>query len=71
MAIRQACLVSLALSAPSHEGMVNGCAAACEEKKFNLSEGIARFCDILNREGPIVEIGPLSVVANPAVGGWQ
>ena len=47
MAIRQACLVSLALSAPSHEGMVNGCAAACEEKKFNLSEGIARFCDIL------------------------
>ena len=37
---------------------------------LNLSEGIARFGDILKR-GPIVEIGPRSVVANPAVGGWQ
>ena len=49
----------------------SGCAAASGEQKFDLSEGIARFGDILNREGPIVEIGPRSVVANPAVGGWQ
>jgi len=71
LAIRQACLVPLTLSAPSHERKVNGSGAASGEKKFNLSEGIARFGDILNREGPIVEIGPRSVVANPAVGGWQ
>ncbi len=71
LAIQQACLVPLALSAPSHKRTVNGCAAACGQKKFNLSEGIAWFGDILNREGPIVEIGPRSVVANPAVGGWQ
>jgi len=51
--------------------MVNGCAAASGEQKFDLSERIARFGDILNREGPLVEIGPRSVFANSAVGEWQ
>jgi len=49
----------------------HGRAAACGEEKFDLSERIARFGDILNRERPIVEIGPRSVFVNPAVGGWQ
>ena len=71
MAVRQARLEPLALSGSGHERMVNGWAAASGEQKFDLSEGIARFGDILNREGPIVEIGPRSVVAHPAVGGWQ
>jgi len=51
--------------------MVNGRAAASGEKKFNLSEKIARFGDILNRERTIVEIGPRSVFANSEVGVWQ
>jgi len=70
-AIRRARLKPLALSASGHESMVNGRVAACGEKKFDLSEAIARFGDILNREGPIVEIGPRSVFANSAVGVWQ
>ena len=48
-----------------------GWAAACGEEKFDLSEAIARFGDILIRERPLVEIGPRSIFANPAVGGWQ
>jgi len=71
MAVRQARLEPLALSGSGHERMVNGWAAASGEKKFNLFEGIARFGDILNREGPLVEIGSRSVVANSAVGGRQ
>jgi len=51
--------------------MLNGRAAASGEKKFDLSEGVARFGDILNRERPIVEIGPRSVFANSAVGSRQ
>jgi hypothetical protein len=47
MGIRQARLEPLALSASGHERMVNGGAAACGEEKFDLSEGIARFGDIL------------------------
>jgi len=35
---------------------------------FDLSEGIARFCDILNKDGPLVEIGSRSVFANSGVG---
>jgi hypothetical protein len=47
LAIRQACLVPLALSVPSHERKVNGSGAASGEEKFDLTEGIARFGDIL------------------------
>jgi len=36
-----------------------------------LSEAIARFGDILNREGPLAEMGPRSVFGNWAVGGRQ
>ena len=61
MAIRQAGLKPLASSATYHVRMVNGRAAASGEKKFDLSEGVARFGDILNRERPIVEIGPRSI----------
>ena len=47
MSIRQARLVLLALSASSHERMVNGWAAASGEEKFDLSAATARFGDIL------------------------
>src|SRR5271157_1621670 len=66
MAIRRARLEPLALSASGHERMVNGWAASGEEK-FDLSEEIARFGDILNIERPLVEIGPRSVFANSVV----
>jgi len=46
----------------------HGWASACGEEKFDLSERIARFGDILNGERPIVEIGPRSIFANSAVG---
>ena len=46
MAIRRARLEPLALSASGHERMVNGWAASGEEK-FDLSEEISRFGDIL------------------------
>jgi len=42
----------------------HGWAAACGEKKFDLSETVARFSDILNKERPIVEIGPRSIFVN-------
>jgi len=61
-------LEPLALHGSGHERMVNGRAAASGEKKFDLSEAVARFGDILNRGRPIIEIGPRSVFANPAVG---
>ena len=48
--------------------MVNACAAACGEEKFDLSEGIARFGDILNTDDPLVEVGPRSVFDNSMVG---
>ncbi len=47
MAIRQARLEPLALSATGHERAANGCAAASGEEKFDLPEAIARFGDIL------------------------
>jgi len=71
MAIRQARQERLALSASGHERMFNGGAAASGEKRIDLSEQIARFCDILNREGPLMELGPRSVFANSAVGSRQ
>jgi len=46
-----------------HVRMVNGRTAASGEKKFDLSEGVARFGDILNREGPLIEIGPVRSLA--------
>ncbi len=67
----------LALSASGYERMVNDRAAASREKRMDLSEGIAwsgnilNFGDILNMNGPLVEIGPRSVFANSVVGGWQ
>ncbi len=73
---RQARLEPLALSASGHERMVNG-RGASEEKRIDLSEEIAwfgnilNFGDILNMDGPLVEIGSRSVFVNSAVGGWQ
>ena len=57
------------MTASGHERIVNGWAAASGEEKFDLPEGIARFGDILNMEGPLVEIGSRSVFGNSAVGG--
>jgi len=51
--------------------MVNGRAAASGEEKFDLPEVIARFGDILNMDGPLVEIGSRSVFVNSAVGSRQ
>ena len=67
MAIRQARLEPLALSASGRERMVNGPTAASGEKRIDFSAGIAWFGDILNIEGSIVEIGPRSVFDNSAV----
>ncbi len=50
MAIRQARLERLALSASGHERMFNGWAAASGEKRIDFSAGIAWFGDILNIE---------------------
>ena len=47
MAIRQARREPLALTASGHERMINGWAAASEEKRIDLSVGIAWFGDIL------------------------
>jgi hypothetical protein len=64
MGIRQARLESVALSASGRESdMVNGRAAASGEKRIDLSEEIAWFGDILNIDGPLVEIGPRSVLS--------
>ena len=68
MAIRQARLEPLALSASGQMRTVYGPMEASEEKRMDFSVGIARFGDILNIEGPLLEIGPRSVFANPAVG---
>ncbi|HWT81468.1 MAG TPA: hypothetical protein VN648_21960, partial [Candidatus Methylomirabilis sp.] len=64
MGIRPARLEPLALRAPGHERMANGWAAASGEKRIELSETIAWFGDILNIDGPVVEIGPRSVFNN-------
>jgi len=77
MAIRRARLKPLASSATYHDRMVTGCAAASGEKRMDLSEEIAwfgniiNFGDILNMDGPLVEIGPRSLFGNSADGGWQ
>ncbi len=74
MAIRQARLERLALRASGHERMFNGRAAASGEKRIDLSEEIAwfgnilNFGDILNMDGPLVEIGSRSVFVNSTVG---
>ena len=68
MAIRQARLERLALSASGHEGVVKGPTAASREKRFDFSAGIAWFGDILNIEGPFVEVGPRSFFDKSAVG---
>ena len=71
MGIRPARLEPLALRASGHERMANGWAAASGEKRIDLSEEIAWFGNILNMDGPLVEIGSRSVSGNSAVGGWQ
>ena len=71
MGIRPARLEPLALRASGHERMVNGRSAAGEEKRIELSETIAWLGDILNRDGPLVEIGPRSVFNNSAIGARQ
>jgi hypothetical protein len=63
MAIQQARLERLALSASGHERMVKGPTAASKEQRIDFSARIARFGDIL-REGPFVEIGPRAVFDN-------
>ncbi len=77
LAIMQALLKPLALSASGPERMVNGRAPASGEKRMDMSEEIAwfgnilNFGDILNMHGPLVEIGPRSVFANSVVGRSQ
>ena len=48
MAIRQARLERLALTASGHERMVKGPTAASKEQRIDFSAGIAWFGDILN-----------------------
>ena len=68
---------ALALSASGHGRIVDARAAASGEKRKDLSEEIAwfgnilSFGDILNMDGPLVEIGPRSVFPNSDVGAWQ
>jgi hypothetical protein len=70
MAIRQAGLEPLALSASGRERMVNDRAESSKEQRMDLSEEIAwfgnmlNFGDILNRDGPLVAIGSRSLFAN-------
>jgi len=64
----------LASIASGHARMVNDRAVASGEKRMKLSEETAwygnmlSFGDILNRDGPLVEIGSRSVFANLVVG---
>jgi len=71
MGIRQARLEPLGWSASGHERTVNGRAAASGKEPIDFFARLAWFGDILNREGPLVEIGPRSVFGNSAVGGRQ
>ena len=68
MAIRQACLGRLALSASGHERMVKGPTAASKEQRIDFSARIARFGDILNIEGSFIVIGPRLIFDKSAVG---
>ncbi len=67
---------TLVLRASCPVTAVNGRAAASWEKRMDSSKEIAWFDnilnsgDILNMEGPLVEIGSSSVFASSAVGGW-
>ncbi len=77
MAIRPARLEPVAISASGPESVVSDGAEASGEKRIDFSGGIAwfgnmlNFGDILNMDGPLVEIGSRSVFANSTVGGWQ
>jgi len=57
--------------------MLKDGAAASGEKRIDLSEEFAwfgnmlNFGDILNMDGPLVEIGSRSVFANSDVGRWH
>jgi len=59
------------LSVSGRERVFNDWAAASREKRINFPAGIAWFGDILNIEGPLLEIRPRSVFANSAVGDKQ
>jgi len=48
--------------------MARGPTAASGKERFDFSAGIALFGDILNIEGPFVEIGPCSVFDKSTVG---
>ena len=69
MGMRPARLEPLALRASGHERMVNGRAAAGEEKRIELSETIAWFGDILNIDDPLVEIGSRSILGASGASG--
>ncbi len=77
MAIRPARREPLALSTSGHKRMVNDREEATGEKPIDLSDEIAwfgnilNFGDILNMDGPLLEIGPRSVFPNSDVGRWQ
>jgi len=70
MAIRQERPELMAFSASGHQGAVNGWTAASQEKRW-IFRWNCPSCDILNVEGPLVEVGPRSVFVNPAVGSRQ
>jgi len=69
MATRRAGMAPLALSASSHERMVNDRAAASGEKRMDLSEEIAwfgnmlNFGDILTKRGRSSRSGPVRSLA--------
>jgi len=71
MAIRQARLEPLALSASGRERMVKGPTAASEAKRIDFSARVAWFGDILNVEGSLMELGPRLDFANSDVGSRQ
>ena len=59
MAIRQAGLEPLALSASGRECMVSGPTAASEEKRMDFFAGIARFGAILKERDRFLRSGPV------------
>src|SRR5208337_5588402 len=64
MAIRQAGLEPLALSASGRECMVSGPTAASEEKRIDFSVEIARFGAILRERDRSLRSGPVRSLPN-------
>jgi hypothetical protein len=67
----QACLEPLALSASGRERMVQVLVGSERAEKFDMTGRIVRFGVILNKEGPLVEIGSRSIFGNSVVGSRQ